>query len=88
MPVLTALERYAQGISLYTILLIPACMHRCANTSPTAWHAATQAVEDNSLFSAHSLVEHESTGTGELLENTSAVTWCCVRVNTNLGGWK
>lgn len=88
LPVLTALERYAQGISLYTILLIPACWHRCASTSPTAWHAATQVVELNSLFSAHSLVEHERTGIGELLENTSAVTWCWVRVKTNLGKWK
>lgn len=75
-PVLTERERYAHGISLYTILFIPACMHRCASTSPTAWHAATQVVEDNSLFIAHSLVEHETTGIGDVLENTSAVTWC------------
>lgn len=88
LPALTAWERYAQGISLYTILLIPACRQRCASTSPTAWHAATQVVELNSLFSAHSLVEHERTGIGELLENTSAVTWCWVRVKTNLGEWK
>lgn len=82
--VLTASERYVQGIALYTILVIPACWQRCASTSPTAWHAATQRVEASSLFTAHSLVEQESTGMGELLENTSAVTWCWERLNTSL----
>lgn len=82
--VLTASERYVQGIALYTILVMPACWQRCASTSPTAWHAATQVVEASSLFTAHSLVEQESTGTRELLENTSAVTWCWERLNTSL----
>lgn len=82
---LTASERYVQGIALYTIRVIPACWHRCASTSPTAWQAATHLVEASSFFSAHSLVEQDSTGSGELLENTSAITWCWVRENSNLG---
>lgn len=82
--VLTASERYVQGMALYTILVMPACWHRWASTSPTAWHAATQFVDASSFFSAHSLVEQDSTGTGELLENTRAVTWCWVRENSNL----
>lgn len=72
--VLTASERYVQGIALYTILVMPACWHRCANTSPTAWQAVTHLVEASSFFIAHSVVEQVSTGTEELLENTCAVT--------------
>lgn len=82
--VLTESERYVQGIALYTILVMPACWQRCASTSPTAWQAATQFVEASSFFTAHSLVEQESTGIGEQLENTWAVTWCWLRENINL----
>ena len=68
----------------YTMRLMPARWHLSARTSPTAWQAATQRVEASSRFTAHSLVEQESTGVGESQANTSAVTWCWERVNTNL----
>lgn len=63
---------------------MPASRHRWASTSPTARQAATDRVEHSSRFNAHSFVEQDSTGTIESLENTSAVMWCCVRLNTSL----